>query len=402
MTEKQGCTLCGADGHLAAQCNWNKEETAQAELHPDLKRVYDVIGLHYSHPVSILIANFENTKRFAELLHAVEREFFMVPGEPSDEPEDEGCEPDDVCLMSCWGSTQEQYLEQFRDALAVIQVRAALAQPSPADFTPEHTLFTAIRTSMPVNEEDEPTRYLITEEQLQRIRALEFGAQPSPAPELERPEVVAYLNEWRASNKGGIRVTPALSAMSEEGLQKEYGQQASVVRREPLMTVSQHDRIGMQWASLVHRAQARVAELEASCRRSDCDQRGNDAMLEAVTAELEALRAASGAADLSGVWRYGFKGTDFGMMDDGPYVLMEQVEKALSAPVAQAGKVPTVCDGKEQDAFEAWAAGEKMDMSCHPLHWLFLNEKTYSARQGWKAALEYVGSQITAAPAQGE
>ncbi|MBB4863311.1 hypothetical protein HNP46_002158 [Pseudomonas nitritireducens] len=132
MTEQQACTLCGAGGHTAAQCNWNKAEGAQVELHPDLKRVYDVIGLHYSHPVSILIANFENTKRFAELLHAVEREFFMVPAEPSDEPEDEGCEPDDVCLMSCWGSTQEQYIEQFRDALAVLQARAAQAQPSPA------------------------------------------------------------------------------------------------------------------------------------------------------------------------------------------------------------------------------------------------------------------------------
>ena len=128
MTEQQACTLCGAGGHTAAQCNWNKSQ----DLHPDMKRVYDVIGLHYSHPVSVLIANFENTKRFAELLHAVEREFFMVPGEPSDEPEDQGCEPDDVCLVRCWGSTQEQYIEQFRDALSALQARAALAQPSPA------------------------------------------------------------------------------------------------------------------------------------------------------------------------------------------------------------------------------------------------------------------------------
>ncbi len=105
--------------------------------------------------------------------------------------------------------------------------------------------------------------------EIARLRAA--MAQPSPAMELEleRPEVVAYLNEWRNRDQGGIRVTPALSAMSEEGLQKECGQQASVVRREPLMTVSQYDRIGMQWASLVHRAQAeadapqaRAAELE--------------------------------------------------------------------------------------------------------------------------------------------
>jgi hypothetical protein len=60
-------------------------------------------------------------------------------------------------------------------------------------------------------------------------------------------------------------------------------------------------------------------------------------------------------------------------------------------------KLPTVCDGKEQDAFEAWAKGKGYDMSCHPLHWLFLNERTYAARNGWKGAIEYVNSQISAA-----
>lgn len=58
-------------------------------------------------------------------------------------------------------------------------------------------------------------------------------------------------------------------------------------------------------------------------------------------------------------------------------------------------KPPTVpslaatCDGREQDEFEAWARQEKMDMTQHPLHWLFTNEKTNAARQGWKAGLMY-------------
>lgn len=47
------------------------------------------------------------------------------------------------------------------------------------------------------------------------------------------------------------------------------------------------------------------------------------------------------------------------------------------------------CDGREQEAFEAWAKGQNYDMACHPLHWLFLDAKTYSARQGWAAGLEY-------------
>ncbi len=35
MTEQQACTLCGAGGHLAAQCNWNKAEAPQVERVPD-------------------------------------------------------------------------------------------------------------------------------------------------------------------------------------------------------------------------------------------------------------------------------------------------------------------------------------------------------------------------------
>lgn len=85
-----------------------------------LRRIYDLINLNYSHPVSVVLENFRNIKRFSDLLRAVEREFFMVPGEPSDEPEDEGCEPDDKCLVNSWGSSQEKYIEQFRAALLLI------------------------------------------------------------------------------------------------------------------------------------------------------------------------------------------------------------------------------------------------------------------------------------------
>ncbi len=54
----------------------------------------------------------------------------------------------------------------------------------------------------------------------------------------------------------------------------------------------------------------------------------------------------------------------------------------------------SVRDGKEQDAFEIWAAGERYEMQTHPLHWLFLNERTAAARQGWKAGLQYAVSQM--------
>lgn len=94
-----------------------------------LRQVYDLIGLDYSQPVSVLLVNFRNMKRFADLLHAVEREFLMVPGEPSEEPEDEGFEPDDECLVNCWGApSTESYVEQFRTALALLLQRDTLAQ----------------------------------------------------------------------------------------------------------------------------------------------------------------------------------------------------------------------------------------------------------------------------------
>lgn len=72
--------------------------------------------------------------------------------------------------------------------------------------------------------------------------------------------------------------------------------------------------------------------------------------------------------------------------------------KPEAAPAPQV-VVPTVCDGKEQEAFEDWAKSQKYDMKTHPLHWLFLDRETYAARQGWAAAIRYVGAMLAAAPA---
>ena len=47
---------------------------------PELAAIYRVFGLSSNHELSTLLVNIENTKRFADLLHAVEREFFMIPG----------------------------------------------------------------------------------------------------------------------------------------------------------------------------------------------------------------------------------------------------------------------------------------------------------------------------------
>ncbi len=79
--------------------------------------------------------------------------------------------------------------------------------------------------------------------------------------------------------------------------------------------------------------------------------------------------------------------------------VLREYARGLPAPVAQAQhSVPDVCDSKEQNAFEDWASKEGMNMERHPLHWLFLDAKTYSARQGWKAALKYARNMLAAAP----
>lgn len=69
---------------------------------------------------------------------------------------------------------------------------------------------------------------------------------------------------------------------------------------------------------------------------------------------------------------------------------------------AGAGPVlwPTTCDGKEQEAWETWAKSEHYDMAQHPLHYIFLNDRTFSARQGWRAGLLYAVEQMKAATPQ--
>lgn len=82
-----------------------------------LERVYDAfkIGANARNPETLMVS-LNNTLRFAENLHAIENEFFMVAGEPSNEPEDLGSEPEQVCLLN-WGASKEEYVLQFAAAL---------------------------------------------------------------------------------------------------------------------------------------------------------------------------------------------------------------------------------------------------------------------------------------------
>lgn len=70
--------------------------------------------------------------------------------------------------------------------------------------------------------------------------------------------------------------------------------------------------------------------------------------------------------------------------------------RAEAAVQAEREATPKACDGKEQFAFEAWAKRRGFDLTEHPLHYLFLDERTDAARDGWRSAIQYVQDQIRA------
>lgn len=56
----------------------------------------------------------------------------------------------------------------------------------------------------------------------------------------------------------------------------------------------------------------------------------------------------------------------------------------------------------ESKGFEEWAAESNMPMQQHPLHYLFLDERTYLARQAWKAAVAFMNEQRSPEPVMSE
>lgn len=53
-------------------------------------------------------------------------------------------------------------------------------------------------------------------------------------------------------------------------------------------------------------------------------------------------------------------------------------------------------DGTEQDAFEEWAKSERYDMAQHPLHYIFLDERTSAARNAWRAGIRHAQKRLVA------
>ncbi|CEQ38291.1 hypothetical protein [Pseudomonas phage vB_PaeM_PAO1_Ab04] len=166
----------------------------------------------------------------------------------------------------------------------------------------------------------------------------------------------------------------------------------SLPNDEPLMTVSQHERI----VEALRFERQQMDRAFTTCINERNAALTRVAELEAKLAELEKQKPLLHinplvVDELLGRAKRSPGGLTWSKEPCGPWTL-----PLYTAPAQAQHSVPDVCDGKEQDAFEEWAKKEGLDTSCHPMHWLFLDAKTNSARQGWKAALRYVRAQVAA------
>ncbi|EPK2766099.1 hypothetical protein [Pseudomonas aeruginosa] len=248
------------------------------------------------------------------------------------------------------------------DAWEGWQARAALAQPSPKCATCNDS--GQIVVSGPHYQgEFQPPEY--------ETEPCDMCAQPSPAQ--------AEAERLREENANLILTCASLDSEKRE---------------------MQH-----KWDAIIAERDAALAEVER-LRESKGDPVGSLEKCMKVMYErdenakrLEAALAR--VAELEHVLQVVVNAADHGSWPTTVMYGIEKVREVLAgsgAPSQAQHSVPDVCDSKEQNAFEEWASKEGMNMERHPLHWLFLDAKTYSARQGWKAALKYARNMLAAAP----
>lgn len=94
-------------------------ESECRELAEFKSRVYAQMGAGCEAPEFSITEGLSNLRRFADTLHAIEREFFTK------EVPDEECEGETVeeCPL-CWGMTVEQYVSEFGKCLAEVRAQA--------------------------------------------------------------------------------------------------------------------------------------------------------------------------------------------------------------------------------------------------------------------------------------
>lgn len=94
-------------------------ESKCRELAEFKSRVYTQMGAGCEAPEFSITEGLSNLRRFADTLHAIEREFFTK------EVPDEECEGEtaEECPL-CWGMTVEQYVSEFGKCLAEVRAQA--------------------------------------------------------------------------------------------------------------------------------------------------------------------------------------------------------------------------------------------------------------------------------------
>ncbi|OBY90490.1 hypothetical protein A6723_019460 [Pseudomonas sp. AU11447] len=132
MTEQQACTLCGADGHTAARCNWNKNSAkiAVASLRAGLRALSDYIGPKCRNAVEEAMAT-TSLDHFAP--QPVPAEGVRVHDEVFEAEFMTWWEDDGQFCRSGGGDYERTFAFQAWRHLypQLIQARAALAQLSP-------------------------------------------------------------------------------------------------------------------------------------------------------------------------------------------------------------------------------------------------------------------------------
>ena len=305
MTEQQACTLCGAGGHTAAQCNWN-DRRLTFTLESLTEALGNVVCLHEL-GVELIAANvFRQHPEQAESAQG-EREAFEAH-----ESRERRLPPADQKFWFRRGVLADYDCKAIDDAWKAWKARAALAQPSPAEDMSAAQELAGVKAIL--NDMADALKRLTFHarttggtagpdaalmnacERAERILSLggmgaafmrgcdEHESQPSPAaPELEAPTSVGVLilgGAVSSTELGDNDVT--LDGQVVERIQRELVSDSEDVAVE-LMIVGQHYRIlqalradrdnarrtAEYWKAehlaanaALDAAQARVAELE--------------------------------------------------------------------------------------------------------------------------------------------